>query len=134
MEKKTKAIYFNELIALVNATVEDEAERADYVDFLEKQVAALEKRKEYAKNKAAEKKEASDELTERIYGVIGADLMTVDEIVLAVDEEDVTRNKVTSRLGKLVKAGRIVKEAVRVEKNRRMAYRLPSEDVETVEE
>ena len=49
--------------------------------------------------------------------------MTVDEIVLALDSEDVTRNKVTARLGKLVKAGSIVKETVKVEGNKRMAYR-----------
>ena len=40
---------------------------------------------------------------------------------------EVTRNKVTARLGKLVKAGTIVKEAVKVEGNKRMAYRLATD-------
>ena len=48
----------------------------------------------------------------------------IDEIVVALDNEDVTRNKVTARLGKLVKAGRIAKETVKVDGNKRMAYRL----------
>ena len=56
--------------------------------------------------------------------MIGEDLVTVDEIVVAINREDVTRNKVTARLGKLFKNGAIVKETVKVDGNKRMAYRL----------
>ena len=52
---------------------------------------------------------------------------SVDDIVAALDDEAVTRNKVTARLGKLVKAGTIVKEAVRVDGNKRIAYRLATD-------
>ena len=67
-----------------------------------------------------------------ILAKIGNELVTVDEIVTALDSEEVTRNKVTARLGKLVKAGRIVKEPVKVEGNKRMAYRL-TPDADTTE-
>ena len=74
----------------------------------------------------AKKKAESDALTEEIFERIGDELMTVDEIVVTFDEEEeVSRAKVTARLGKLVNAGRIEKEAVKVDGKKRMAYRLP---------
>ena len=66
-------------------------------------------------------------MTDAILAQIGNEPITVDEIVIALDSEEVTRNKVTARLGKLVKAGTIVKEAVKVEGNKRMAYRLATD-------
>ena len=77
-----------------------------------------------AAERAAKKREASDAMTDQISAQIGDELITVDEIVIALNSEEVTRNRVTARLGKLVKAGTIVKEAVKVEGNKRMAYRL----------
>ena len=121
--KKTKAMYFAELREMVLAAVEDEAQQAELVEFIDKQMETLDKRKAAAADRAAKKRAESDALTDEIFALIGNEPMTVDEIVLALDNEDVTRNKVTARLGKLVKAGSIVKETVKVEGNKRMAYR-----------
>ena len=126
MEKKTKAMYFAELREMVTAAVEDEARRDELVEFIDKQVEALEKRKVAAAARAEKKKAESDALTEEIFERIGDELITVDEIVITFDEEEeVSRAKVTARLGKLVNAGRIEKEAVKVDGKKRMAYRLP---------
>lgn len=126
MEKKTKAMYFAELREMVTAAVEDEARRNELVEFIDKQVEALEKRKVAAAARAEKKKAESDALTEEIFERIGDELITVDEIVVTFDEEEeVSRAKVTARLGKLVNAGRIEKEAVKVDGKKRMAYRLP---------
>lgn len=126
MEKKTKAMYFAELREMVTAAVEDEARREELVEFIDKQVEALEKRKVAAAARAEKKKAESDALTEEIFERIGDELITVDEIVVTFDEEEeVSRAKVTARLGKLVNAGRIEKEAVKVDGKKRMAYRLP---------
>lgn len=126
MEKKTKAMYFAELREMVIVAVEDEARRNELVEFIDKQVEALEKRKVAAAARAEKKKAESDALTERIYERIGDELITVDEIVITFDEEEeVSRAKVTARLGKLVNAGYIEKEAVKVDGKKRMAYRLP---------
>lgn len=132
MEKKTKAMYFAELREMVTAAVEDEARRNELVEFIDKQVEALEKRKVAAAARAEKKKAESDALTEEIFERIGDELITVDEIVVTFDEEEeVSRAKVTARLGKLVNAGRIEKEAVKVDGKKRMAYRLPkTEDAE----
>ena len=125
--KKTKAMYFAELREMVLAAVKDQAQRDELVEFIDKQIETLEKRKVAAAERAEKKKAESDAMTDAILAQIGNELITVDEIVVALDSEEVTRNKVTARLGKLVKAGTIVKEAVKVEGNKRMAYRLATD-------
>ena len=125
--KKTKAMYFAELRKMVLAAVEDQAQRDELVEFIDKQIETLEKRKAAAAERAEKKKAESDAMTDAILAQIGNEPITVDEIVIALDSEEVTRNKVTARLGKLVKAGTIVKEAVKVEGNKRMAYRLATD-------
>lgn len=128
--KKTKVMYFTELREMVMDVVTDQEKRDELLAFIDKQIETLEKRKEAAATRAAKKKEESDALTEEILGLIGEDLVTVDEIVVAINREDVTRNKVTARLGKLFKNGAIVKETVKVNGNQRMAYRLADAEAE----
>lgn len=125
--KKTKVMYFAELREMVLAAVEDQAQQDELVEFIDKQIETLENRKAAAAKRAEKKRAESDAMTDAILAQIGDELITVDEIVLALDSEEVTRNKVTARLGKLVKAGTIVKEAVKVEGNKRMAYRLATD-------
>lgn len=122
--KKTKAMYFAELREMILDTVQDEEKQNELIEFIDKQVETLEKRKVAAAGRAEKKRAESDAMTEAILAQIGNEPITVDEIVVALDSEDVTRNKVTARLGKLVKAGMIEKEYVKVEGNKRMAYRL----------
>ena len=128
--KKTKVMYFSELREMIMNAVNDEEKQDELLAFIDKQIETLEKRKEAAATRAAKKKEESDALTEEILGLIGEDLVTVDEIVVAINREDVTRNKVTARLGKLFKNGAIVKETVKVNGNQRMAYKLADADAE----
>lgn len=136
MEKKTKAIYFAELKDIVAAAVEDEETKNSYLDFIDKQLEALNKRKEAAVKRAEKKKAESDALTEEIYAILSEDKdITVDEIVVAFDTEEITRNKVTARLGKLVKAGLVAKTYVKVDGKKRTAYRKANEDaIEEVDE
>ena len=129
--KMTKRDCLNALYNLVNVDVENGDILREYI---EKELAQLDKRRDAAAKRAEKKKEASDALTEEIYGLLTDTPMTIDEIVLALDTEDVTTNKVAARLGKLIKADRVVKEAVRVDKRRKMAYRLAVEvEAETAE-
>lgn len=129
-KKITKADNFAELRDIVITTVEDEGKKADLVAFIDKQLAELEKRKADAAKRAEKKKAESDELTEEIFDLLGEELTTVDEVVVALDNEEITRAKVTSRLGKLVKDGRVVKEAVKVDGKKRMAYRVAGEEAD----
>ena len=126
--KKTKAMYFVELREMVLDVVQDEEKQDELLEFIDKQLAALEKRKENAAKRAEKKRAESDALTDEILAKLGNELATVNEIVLAFDDEEITRAKVTSRLGKLVKAGLAVKEAVKVDGKQRMAYRLAGDE------
>ena len=127
-DKKTKAMYFAELREMVMQAVTDQVQQDELLDFIDKQLETLDKRKVAAQERAAKKREESDAMTEEVLSHIGEELITVDEIVAAINDENVTRNKVTARLGKLVKAGTVEKEAVKVDGNKRMAYRLASLD------
>lgn len=139
MEKMTKAMYFEiikDIVKGLGAEAFPEGVSADDVlDFIDRQVALLDKRAAASKERAAKKRAASDELTELIYTMIfeAEDFITADEIVEKIDDEEVTKNKVTARVSKLVKAGRVAKEQVKLEDGKkRMAYRIAEEgeDVE----
>lgn len=134
MEKMTKRDCLNALYEIVISTELDGEKGDALMGYIEKELAQLDKRRDAAAKRAEKKREASDALTEEIYGLLTDTPMTIDEIVLALDTEDVTTNKVAARLGKLIKADRVVKEAVRVDKRRKMAYRLAVEvEAETAE-
>lgn len=139
MEKMTKAMYFEVIRGIVEglgAEAFPEGVSADDVlDFIDRQVALLDKRAAASKERAAKKRAASDELTELIYTMIfeAEDFITADDIVEKIGDEEVTKNKVTARVSKLIKAGRVAKEQVKLEDGKkRMAYRIAEEgeDVE----
>ncbi len=128
MEKKiTKVEMFTALKELVVTSAEiNEDAKATYTEFIDKELASLEKRKESAQKRAAAQKEVSDALTNEILAVVqnSENPMLVDDIVSAIDNAEITRNKVTARLGKLVNSGAIVKEILKVDGSRKMAYHL----------
>ena len=129
MEKKiTKAEMFNAFKELVATSADiDEETKITYNEFLDKELAALEKRKESAQKRAAAKREESDVLTDEILAVVNGsmeDFLLVDDIVERLGNPEVTRNKVTARLGKLVAAGKVVKDVVKVEGARKMGYKV----------
>lgn len=130
----TKAEYFAEIKNIVIANVEDQAQRDEYVEFIDKQIEVLANRKEAAAKRAEKKRAESDALTDKIYGIITDEPISIDEILEAINDEEVTRNKVTARLGKLVREGKVAKTAVKVEGNKRMVYSLATEDADVVEE
>ena len=127
--KKTKAMYFAELREMVVNWVDLE-NQDDLLEFIDKEIAVLERRKEKARERAVERKAESDALTDKIFDALEDEFMTLDDILpLLDDEEDITKNKVTSRLGKLIKAGKVEKEMVKVEDKKWMAYRKVAEEV-----
>lgn len=83
----------------------------DLVTFCEGEIALLDKKSTKAKEAAAAKKTEVDSLTESIKGALGtlADgvYATIADVtaMVGVDDEEVTPNKVSYRLGQLVKAG-----------------------------
>ena len=127
VKKVTKKEYFGALRALV----EDMDGVGDYtvdevLEFIDAQVAQIDKKNAKAKEAAAKKRAESDELTDKIYDLITDEAQTDDEITAAVGDEEVTKSKVVSRLSKLVDAGKVVKEAIKKDgsASKKMTYKL----------
>lgn len=110
MSKITKMTE-REMFAMIAELLED---NADVVAFCEKKVAALDRKAENAKVKAAEKKAAGDELRARVEAVLTDEWQTIADVVNALGDEEVTANKVTYRLNALVELGVAVKDETKL--------------------
>ena len=125
IEKKTKRMYFEELKEIVATVTEAGDAQDDMLEFLDKQLELLDNRAKAAAKRAEQKRQESDDLMDKIYDVIGDEYVSVDDILEALEDvEGLTRNKVTARLGKLYKQGKIDKDKIKVEgsSNKRMGY------------
>lgn len=98
-----KAVY----TGILEGTIDADVLKA----FAEKKLAQLEKRNESAKIRAAKKKAEGDALLEAVFACVGDEAKTRTQITSELIDEgyDVTEGKVTARLTKLVKDGRIAK-------------------------
>ena len=98
-----KAVY----TGILEGTIDADVLKA----FAEKKLAQLDKRAESAKIRAAKKKAEGDALIEAVFACIGDEAKTRTQITSELIDEgyDVTEGKVTARLTKLVKDGRIAK-------------------------
>lgn len=123
MEKKiTKVEYFGMIKDMVLAS--DTEKKEELVAFLDKQVEIIEAKAEKAKERAADKKAKGDELRETVKALLTDELQNAEEILAKIEDEEVTKNKVTARLTQLVNAGIAVKEQVKDGSRRIMAYKL----------
>lgn len=137
MTKMTKKNVFDALINFANGgelgyesgeefvVIDNEALRA----FAAHEIELLDKKAVKAKESAAKKRAAGDELTEAVAAVLNEEFQTIADVTAQIEGEDVTNSKVAYRLNALVKAGRAVKAEVAVEgsngKSRKvMAYKV----------
>lgn len=104
MTKLTKKDMYSRIAAAM-------ADDVDVVAFCEKEIAALDKKAAAAKAKAAEKREAGDELQARILDTLTEDWMSIADVVAALDDGngDITNSKVIYRLNQLVASSKIEK-------------------------
>lgn len=126
MEKKiTKKQVFEALIEVVTGMDKVGSIDAETViTTLETAVAQIDAKAAKAKEKAAEKKTAGDALRAEIEALLTDEFQTADAITEQVTAEDVTKSKVVSRLSQLVAAGVAVKEQVKVDDRKLMAYKV----------
>ena len=93
-------------------------------EFCTKQMAAITRKNEKARERSAAKRAAGDELRGRIEEALGEEPMTVSEIMDALGDEDLTPSKVVARLTQLVKAEKAAKEQVNRDGRKLMAYHI----------
>ena len=84
------------------------------IEWCDKEIAALDRKAETAKAKAAEKKAAGDALRDRVYEVLGSEPMTIAEVTEAIGDEEVSANKVAYRLNALVELNMAEKNDAKV--------------------
>lgn len=121
-QKITKAMWYNEIKELVKAS--DAENKDEMVAFIDKQLEVLANRAAKAKERAEKNKVAGDEMRAAIEAVLTDELQVVDVIVAQVEFEGITKSKAVSRLTQLVDAGIAVKDTVKVEAGKRVAYKL----------
>jgi hypothetical protein len=115
MTKITERNYHETIISILTGKTElTEQLGATLVKYAEGKVAALDARNEKAKEAAAKKKVANDELADRVAGVLTADLVAIADIVTALGDPAVTQGMVINRLTKLVTVGRAVKGEISI--------------------
>ena len=104
------------------------ADNAMIVEFCENEIAALERKAEKAKERAAKKKAEGDELKNVVASILTSEFQTISDVAEQIEGEDITVGKISYRLNALVKEGIAVKEDVTVEVNgknsKRKAYAL----------
>ena len=123
MEKITKKQSYEMLLDIVSNS--DVELKGEMVEFINKEIATIDSRAEKAKERAAAKREAGDELREAVKAVLTSDLQTADAILVQLDGEELTKQKVIARLTQLVNAGVATKEDVKTEDNKTVkAYKL----------
>lgn len=126
MEKKiTKKQVFEALIGVVTGMDKvGDIDAETVIATLETAVAQIDAKAAKAKERAAEKKTAGDALRAEIEALLTDEFQTADAITEQVTAEDVTKSKVVSRLSQLVAAGVAVKEQVKVDDRKLMAYKV----------
>lgn len=119
----TKVEKFDAIIAFLN----DNGADVELVECIEGEKASALHKAEKAKERAAEKKAAGDELRGVIESLLTTEPQTADDLLAQIDGEDLTRAKVISRVAQLVKLGLASKSQIDVNGRKAMAYTLPVE-------
>ena len=135
VEKYTKTQKFADIEAILSQVETADYDVAALIEFVQGEQAALARKADKAKVKAAEKKTERDELCEAVAAVLTAEPQTREQITEQIEGDEVTVAKVGARLNKLVAAGDAVKTEVASvsasgKKSTKMAYSLPSADAE----
>ena len=99
------------------------------LDFIDGEIELLQKKQAAATERGTRREEKNESITNEIYTLMPFDReVTVDEIVRSFnlrrgfDEEELTNNKIISRIAILVNQGRIIKKQKRIDGVRKMVY------------
>ena len=101
-----------------------------FVEFAQKEITLLDNKAAKAKERAAAKRAEADELMEVVQSLLTDEFQTAADIAAQIEGEDVSQNKITARMTKLITAGVAVKEQISVpgvnggKATKKMGYRL----------
>ena len=117
MEKMTKKEMYSLIAELC-------ADNAEVVAFCENEVAKLDAKAAKAKEKAAEKRAAGDELYAEVIACVGETPVTADTVYAEnfADYEDLSVAKIRARLSQGVKNEVLAKETIKVDGKAKVHY------------
>lgn len=115
-----------EKISAVFATLDD-ADKDEIMEFCEKEIAAIARRNEKAKERATSKRAEGDALRERIYETLGEEPKAIADIVAELADDTITPSKVVARANALVREGRVTKTTIKVDGRKLVAYSITVE-------
>lgn len=124
MEKMTKVMKYAMVKEIVMAADIEEDVRVELIGLCEDEIAMIERKAVKAKERAAAKKAEADVIIDQVKAVLTDELQTVEQIVAAIGDEDVTKGKVVNRMKKLIEAEVAIKDFVKVDKRKVVAYKL----------
>ena len=122
-KKMTKKDYYAKIKEIIEKTNEEEKDAL--IEFIDKQVTQIETKAEKAKERAAEKKVAGDELRELVKSILTNEYQSADDITNKINNEEITKAKVIARLTQLVNSNEVEKADAKTEDNRNVkVYKL----------
>ena len=121
MTRITKKDYYSTILDLVTLAegngfgIPEGMTYDGIAEFVNHEIELLEAKAASAAKRAAAKRAAGDELREMVLNTLSdTEFMTIDDIVAAIGNPDVTKNKVTARLTQLGEKGLGVVEKTQV--------------------
>ena len=120
----TKREMYDVIESVFSTVAADKEGAADILTMVAKERAALDRKNEKAKERAAEKRAAGDELRERVYAVIeeAGEPITVNGILEAMCDSSLTPARVVARTRQLVASNVIEKTSVKIDGRKVVAY------------
>lgn len=97
------------------------------LEFIDTQVAQIDAKAAKAKERAGEKKAAGDELRAAVKAVLTDKLQTREQIFAQIEDADdgtLSIAKIGARLTQLCVSGEAIKENIKTETGKKMAYKL----------
>jgi hypothetical protein len=123
MKKMTKKDYYKKILQHFG----DDCPESEMIrNFLKNEIMLLDRKTESAKLKALEAKEKGDELREQIYDILPSqkeDFIPVSKIKEILNNDTITSQKISARLTQLFKLGKIEKQEISFEGQKRTGYR-----------
>ena len=116
-KKFTKRDYYSTILNILDtATLPDDSMTIEELkDFINHEIGLLDTRRAASAKRTQNRREEGDILRSRILEVMSAEnFMSINEILKALDDEDISAQMVVARLTQCVKAGLAEKESISV--------------------
>lgn len=111
----TRKDNFNAILNLINDK--------DLIDFIKNEINAIDKHNAMVKTTRSKTCAANDELTDKIANIVGSDYMTINQIIDACQENDLTQQQIVYRCTVLVNDGIFEKKQKNINGKRLVVYR-----------